>query len=157
MRIDDFMPVWHFREAHSAHVNASPEAIFAATHAVTANEIVLFRTLTAIRRLGPRAQAGILNPPGNEPLLDFATRSTFRYLADDAPREIVVGTRVARGVEVTMNFRIDENGRLSTETRVYAPQTRARIAFGLYWLLIRPGSGFIRRMWLRAIKKRAER
>jgi hypothetical protein len=29
--------------------------------------------------------------------------------------------------------------------------------FAVYWRLIHPGSDIIRRMWLRAIKRRAER
>ena len=44
----------------------------------------------------------------------------------------------------------------SHEPRVHATDTAARRAFARYWTVIRPGSGFIRRMWLRAIKRRAE-
>lgn len=44
-----------------------------------------------------------------------------------------------------------------TETRVRVPDPTARRWFAAYWLLIRPGSGLIRRTWLRAIKGRAER
>jgi len=45
---------------------------------------------------------------------------------------------------------------LTTETRIYATDTRSRRAFARYWRVIYPGSSLIRRMWLRAIKKRAE-
>jgi hypothetical protein len=45
---------------------------------------------------------------------------------------------------------------LTTETRIYAPDAASRCAFARYWRLIYPGSSLIRRMWLRAIKKRAE-
>ena len=58
-----------------------------------------------------------------------------------------------------MNFRIDDAGDatwlVSTETRVYATDAWAHRRFARYWTLIRPGSGFIRRMWLRAIQRRA--
>ena len=68
---------------------------------------------------------------------------------------------VAPGVaKAAMNFRIEDAGDgawlVSTETRVHATDTSARRAFARYWTVIRPGSGFIRRMWLRAIKRRAE-
>ena len=46
---------------------------------------------------------------------------------------------------------------LSTETRVLIPDAAARHRFASYWLLVRPLSDLIRRMWLRAIKRRAER
>ncbi|HEV2126352.1 MAG TPA: hypothetical protein VGW38_26645 [Chloroflexota bacterium] len=46
---------------------------------------------------------------------------------------------------------------LRTETRISVGDPRARRRFALYWRLIQPGSGLIRRMWLLAIKRRAER
>ena len=100
-------------------------------------------------------------------------------LAEDPEREIVVGTVVIapRGVKkpstpeqfkelvapgvakAVMNFQIDDAGDgawlVSTETRVHATDASARRRFARYWTVIRPGSGFIRRMWLRAIKRRA--
>ncbi len=45
---------------------------------------------------------------------------------------------------------------LTTETRVYATDASSRRAFARYWRVIYPGSSLIRRMWLRAVKKRAE-
>jgi hypothetical protein len=43
---------------------------------------------------------------------------------------------------------------LTTETRIYAPDASSRRRFAGYWRVIYPGSALIRRMWLRAIKKR---
>jgi len=63
--------------------------------------------------------------------------------------------------KAVMNFRMEPDGEgtwlVSTETRVHATDASARRRFARYWFLIRPGSGFIRRMWLRAIKRRAEK
>lgn len=153
--LDRFVPVWQFRERHSIRITASPEAIFEAIRRVTPREIFLFRTLTFIRhpvRGGPKS---ILNAPPDEPLLDVATRTGFRYLADEPPREIVVGVDISPEVFAAMNFLVD-GSLLSTETRVFARSVKARRAFAVYWFVIRLGSGFIRRMWLRAIRKRAE-
>ena len=62
--------------------------------------------------------------------------------------------------KAVMNFRIEEATEgacfVFTETRVHATDAAARRRFAPYWAIIRPGSGFIRRMWLRAIKHRAE-
>ena len=66
-----------------------------------------------------------------------------------------------------MNFRLEDceahatrsNGPctlLTTETRIYATDASSRRAFARYWRVIYPGSSLIRRMWLRAVKKRAE-
>ena len=183
MKLDEWMPVWQFDERHAIHIDASPEQVFAAIHAVTAGEISLFRTLTAIRRFGRPGPEGILNAPESQPLLEVATKTTFIQLTDDAPREVVVGTAIAAprslrrsgrltpevfrktlpsGVALaTMNFLVTANPRggsdLSTETRVYANNASTTRQFAIYWRLIHPGSDIIRRMWLRAIKRRAER
>ena len=50
-----------------------------------------------------------------------------------------------------------EDGVLSTETRVVLTDEESRRAFRRYWLVIRPWSGLIRRVWLRAIARRAQR
>jgi hypothetical protein len=158
--LDRLMPSFQFSERHAIHVDAPPERVYAATRAVTAGDIRFFRTLTAIRRLGRPLPPGILHAPESEPILDLATRTSFRWLANDPPRELVVGTRVARDTDATMNFRIIPDGRggsnVSTETRVYAATDAATRTFKVYWRIILPGSDIIRRSWLRAIKRRAE-
>jgi hypothetical protein len=178
--LDEFMPVWQFHEVHSVRIAAPPARVFAAIRQVRADEILLFRTLTWIRRGGRPEPPGILNPGANEPLLDVATRTSFARLADIAPRELVIGTvivappgthgRLTPAVFKTslppgfilaaMDFRVYPNGSVgsivSTETRVYANSPAARRLFAAYWRLIYPGSALIRRMWLRAIARRAD-
>ena len=104
-------------------------------------------------------------------------------LADDREREMVVGAvmgrpgpewarpmrspeqfKVLKGpdiAKVTMNFRVEPGQpgecQVTTETRVYAITARGRRAFAGYWRVIYPGSALIRRMWLQAIRRRAER
>jgi hypothetical protein len=58
-----------------------------------------------------------------------------------------------------MNFRLEDEGEtclVSTETRVQTTDASSRRRFAMYWFVIYPGSALIRRMWLRAIKRRAE-
>ena len=59
-----------------------------------------------------------------------------------------------------MNFVVTPDGRggsnVSTETRVYANGAKPLRIFKIYWRVIHPGSDIIRRMWLRAVKRRAE-
>ena len=62
--------------------------------------------------------------------------------------------------KATIGFRIEPrpNGwsQLITETRVDATDYVSRATFARYWRVIAPGSAFVRLMWLRAIKVRAE-
>ncbi|MEK6768373.1 MAG: hypothetical protein AABY85_05210, partial [Gemmatimonadota bacterium] len=59
----------------------------------------------------------------------------------------------------TMNFIVTPHGSggsvVSTETRVFVNSSSARRRFAAYWRIIYPGSAIIRRMWLRAIQRRA--
>ncbi len=180
--LDEFAPVYQFNEVHKVRVNASRARVYQAIEATTAREILLFRTLTWIRRFGRPGPENILDAPERLPILEVATRTSFVLLVEEPNREIVVGTVVLapdtfrprrkllpdefRKIRepgwalATMTFWLHDAGPdaciVSTETRVYAtdPATRARFAW--YWRVIYPGSALIRRMWLRAIKRRAE-
>lgn len=178
-RLDHFAPVWQFHEVHTRRIAAPPARVFDAIKRVRADEIALFQTLTWIRRGGRAAPPSILNAGGDEPLLDIATKSGFVMLAEDAPRELVIGTIVVappgtRGpwtpdvfvkpvgpgfAVATMNFLVTPDGAdasmVSTETRVFANDVSSRRRFAAYWRVIYPGSAAIRRMWLRAIEQRA--
>jgi hypothetical protein len=182
-QLDQFTPVYQFHEIHSIQIAADKERVYRAIKAVTADEITLFKALVWIRRFGRPGPESILNPPKDTPLLDVATRTTFILLADVPNEEIVVGALVAAppgwrphgttrptpqdfkafrapGFAVAaMNFRIEATSpsvcTVTTETRVYATDDSVRRRFAAYWRVIYPGSALIRRMWLRAIKKRA--
>ena len=182
-QLDAIIPAYQFNEVHALPVEASPEQVYRAMRDVTAGEISLFQLLTRIRRLGRSTRESILNAPDTVPVIDVATRTGFLVLADDAPRELVFGTVVLapdgwrrsqaptpaafaaiRGsgfATAVMNFRIVPDGPrtslLSTETRVFATDAKATRRFAVYWRVIYPGSALIRRMWLRAIARRATR
>jgi hypothetical protein len=107
----------------------------------------------------------------------------FRVLAEDPPHELLIGLEGAfwkaggalRPVDpssfrdpvpaglarAAWNFRVTPEAPAScllhTETRILTGDAHARRRFRLYWLLIRPGSGVIRRLMLRAIRAEAER
>jgi len=160
-QIDRVMPAWEFDEVHETEVAADPQRVFEAIKAVRAEDITLFRTLVAIRRGGRGGPENILNPSRNQPILDVALRSGFFVMADDTPREIVIGSVIIRPNRAiaAMNFRVIPQGktcRLITETRIHTTDPAARRRFAIYWRIIHPGSDIIRRSWLRAIRVRAE-
>jgi hypothetical protein len=179
-RLDEFAPAWQFSERHTIRIAASPARVFEAIKRTRADEIFLFRTLIWIRGGGKPPPETILTATKRfESLIDVATHTTFVSLADDAPRELVVGTVVGwppgtrRPITsqlfqkplppgftlATMNFVVTPDGGngsvVSTETRVFANSAPARRRFAVYWRVIYPGSAIIRRMWLRAIQRRA--
>jgi len=178
--IDNFAPVWQFREVHKIGVLAPADAALRAIREVTAREIHLFRFLTWLRRGGRPGPESLLNPPPDKPILDVALHSGFLEL-QSSEREIVIGSVVIKPagtkpptspdefrtisgpgyVKAVMNFRVEHSPLamcvVTTETRVWASDDSTHRKFALYWWTIRLGSGLIRRMWLSAIRRRAER
>lgn len=184
--IDRFLPEFSFSERHDVAVAAGPETVLRAVRDVTPGEMPLLVLLMALRALPARLR-GRGRPASDRlrPVLDVALGAGFIRLAEDAPRQLVVGAAgrfwtltpaecvrlegpdafrafaAPDHVKAAMDFRIAELApgrcRLSTETRIAATDAGARRKFALYWLLIHPGSALIRRAWLRAIKRRAER
>lgn len=63
--------------------------------------------------------------------------------------------------KIATNFLVEDGptrqqcSRLRTETRVWVADRASRLRFGLYWLVIRPGSGLIRQEWLSRVRQRA--
>lgn len=176
--LDSIAPVWQFAEFHEIITAAPPARVYRAAELVRADEIRLFGILTWIRRGGRPLPGTILDAGDREPLIDVAVRGGFVDLVRDPPSELAIGSAVvtSRGqprpttpeayrapqpagtVLATMNFIVTPSGtgsRLTTETRVYANDARARRRFAVYWRLIYPGSALIRRMWLAAITRRA--
>jgi hypothetical protein len=167
--LDEFIPVYQFSEFHGILISAPKDRVYQSIRTVRPEEIRFYKTLTWIR--------GIRTPEGR-PILESFTSGGFLLLAEAPGREIVFGRggdgsggRVlaaeelktfhpAPFIKIVMNFRIEEmdaaHCSLTTETRVYAAGPQALRGFATYWRMIYPGSALIRRMWLRAIKLRAE-
>lgn len=168
MLIDRLLPHSDFHEYHATIVRASPDRIY---EVIRHGELPLHPIVRALLTLrGLRAKSFSLELFG---------RQGFYILAEDPPREIVLGIEgpfwkpncklqpvdaesfrrpVAAGMaRAAWNFAIEPFGdgtsRVSTETRVFCAEWR----FRAYWLVVRPFSGLIRRMMLRGIRKEAER
>ncbi len=166
------MPSCDRSEVHRRKSAASPPALWEAIHDLQASELTAMRVLMGVRTLGRRAGEKDLT------VLEGFKRMGFRKVAEEPEQELVVagigrfwtpsgGLRKVTDVDkflhfqepgyakVAFNFRLLD-GEISTETRIAATDAQARRRFGLYWLLIRPGSGLIRREWLRALDRRAQ-
>lgn len=179
--LDRVMPAYQFCERHWRAVDAGAERVVAGISDVTAGEIALFRSFTAIRRFGRRGRESILNAPPNESILAVATRTGFDLLArtdNEVVLGLVIATRERQAfdrsapgwfervsgpgvVKAALNFRVDPLGpeatRLTTETRVLATDSAGLHRFTAYWRTVFPGSWILRVTWLAAIARRAER
>ena len=186
MLLEDFLVDHDFSEVHSVTVQAPAEYVFRSIMEITPASIPLFHALFVIRNL-PALLRGKAEQSfaGSRPILEQMLNTGFVSLAEETDRELVVGTvgqfwRITGGplkladareflafdrpdyVKAAMNFSVQEDQgcgstTLRTETRVHIPDPSARRKFAAYWVMIRWGSGLIRRMWLRAIRQRAEK
>ena len=180
MLLDEVLPVYQFGEHHEIRIPAPRPRVYAAVLSVTAREIRFFRLLTWLRspRLPGAGRESLLNPSADRPILDVALGSGFVRLGEDPGREIVIGAIVCCGprtgpptvadfqatsgslAQAVMNFHLEDEDRggtrLVTETRIRATDAAAERRFAAYWRVIYPGSAFIRRMWLDAIRRKAE-
>ena len=184
MPLDEYLPDYQWNEVHSTQVAAPPDRVLAAVRELTAREVPLLVVLMAMRRVPEavrRRSARRLQRGLDGAILDGMSRGGFAVLAE-RPDELVFGV-VGRfwtrdgGLEPVdaggfaafdspgfakgaMNFHAQPAGNgtlLTTETRIQATDDSARRSFGRYWRAIGPFSALIRRAWLRAIRKRAER
>lgn len=115
--------------------------------------------------------------------IDDVSSVGFALLAEKAGRSVVLGTvgrfwslRAPRRplppdsfasfeepgwAKAALSFEVEPEGedraRVLTETRVRCTDERSRRAFRRYWLLVGPFSALIRRLWLREIRRLAER
>jgi hypothetical protein len=186
-RIDAWMPEYDFSERHATRVRAAPQAVWDALGRLDASRLWLLRILMGLRAipalvLAPRRtlRAFSARPPHT------TLRGFFRegvVLEDAPPRDLVLGLTgrfwsaaggllptdrasfrelpPAGSARVAWSFALrpsaDGSTFLATETRIRCADADARRAFGRYWLVIRPGSGLIRRAILTAVRREAER
>jgi len=174
--LDDILPEFQFYERHSQRVHASPEQVMRGIRQVTLGDLKSYATLMRIRGVALRRP---YQDPGSSQLVLDVLSSGFMSLGA-SEREIVLGgigkVRPPRphvknlaeytaygqeGAKVAFNLCVEDAGAgwstVSTETRVLALDEFSRRVTGVYWRLIVPGSGLLRRQWLEAIKDRAER
>jgi hypothetical protein len=176
--LDAAMPSWDHRSRHTLRTDLPPAALLTAAEELQWREVPVFRLLMTLRGL---AWPGVTS---RARVLDWFTSSGFRVVQRSEEQLALIsvqpvrrgprtGTstgasltpgslaafrsyREPRAVRIGVDFTAG-GGILATETRVQATDARARRVFAVYWLLIRAGSGLIRRVWLRAIRSRARR
>ena len=169
--LDRFMPTCDFSETHATRVAATPAAVDAAVRDLDLGRSRIVRLLFRLRGM-----------PTREMRLRDMQQPGFRILAEEPEREVVLGVigrfwtpgGGVRDFEPTDFVAFDEPGwakavwgfrstrlddattLLRTETRVLCTDAPSRRRFWLYWIVIRPFSGLIRRVALVVIRRAAE-
>jgi len=116
-QLDQFAPAYQFSEFYSIRIAAPKEEVYRALKFVPADQIVLFRMLTWLRRFGHPGPGSILNPPPHVPVLDVAARTGTKW-----GHAALLGHEPPRGSErSSMNARAktfgSPSGEPSTTTR----------------------------------------
>jgi hypothetical protein len=154
--LDAFLPTYEFSTRHEVSVAVHSALADRALREVTFRDVPLVRGLLLARGLGlRRAEATVLAA--------MVPRAT---VLEDVPGEGLVLALSGqfwrlrgRGPEAPATAVIDFRalpGSLATETRIHVPDPVSRRKFGHYWRVVRPFSGLIRMLVLRAAKRRAE-
>lgn len=169
MRLDVHLPNFNFSERHSIQVAAPVDRAYSVARHLDFNDSRVIRTLFRLRGLPSRdlrLDAMLSDGPG------------FAILEEQPPNEFVLGLMgrgvrpiaiesaeafrdfaPSHGLRIGWNFSMRSVGAgtlVSTETRVQCFGAMTRRIFRLYWLVIRPFSGWIRLEMLRILKRRAE-
>ena len=176
--LDREMPAYDFWEYHECDVAAPAARVRQAIDDVTFEEIRGFRTLMQIRS-GFRA---VNAPTGLRVLKTMTTEGGGFIPLAETPQETLIGMgakpwggggrfahtvedyktyREPGAVKVAFNLQVIDLGgghsRVTTETRVQGVDAEGTRTMARYWRVIYPGSALIRKMWLYAIRDRAER
>ena len=171
MLIDQFLPRYDVSARYQISIRAPVEKAYSAARFLDMRDSPIVRWFYRLRGL-----------PEYGLTLDGMLKWGFVLLADKPPQEFVFGligrfwTPAAhiQPINADAFVEFDRPGfakavgnmafvpqgdgrvRVATETRVLCLDDRSRLCFRLYWLLIGPFSGMVRKEWLRLIKQRAE-
>ncbi len=177
--IDRHLAVYDVRSYHEIEVDAAPDVTWSAMLDLDLGRSAPVAALVAMRTV-PHVLTGKVRP-SRSITLDSILQAGFTVLEERPPNELIVGAvgkfwRPDSGfvridpeefrafdapgyAKAAVTFIVEARGRgslLATETRVACTDASARRKFSLYWRVIGPFSGLIRRIMLGEIKRAAE-
>ena len=183
MLIDSFAPKPDAAETHRIVIAAPRQIVYRALWTADLGRSPVIKLLLGLRSLPGFVARGCHPLPRNQEItLQTVINSGFGVLAEEPDQELVLGVSgrfwrptgnlspfnradfekpVAGGLaRAIWNFSVQESedGRtiLSTETRVVCGAGSSLRKFRAYWIIVRPFSGLIRRLMLRAVRRACE-
>ena len=166
--IDKYLSHYTFNEYHEIVVDSPIANVFSVANDFDLSKSKTIAWLFKIRGL----------PTQRLNLQNFIDDIGFTNLESNAPYENLIGfwarvkiapipsyedfinNSISPWVKVVWNFQCEEleenKTKVSTETRVLCVAPITKITFRLYWLMIKPFSGLIRKKMLKIIKKDSE-
>ena len=180
--IDEFMPIYDVSEYHETKVRAPIGKVYDALRTADLGASFIVRLLLELRAL-PDLFSRQHRKRDSRVDIEILLKNGFVLLGENPPNEIALGLvgrfwaaagRTCRlsdadefrefdesgYAKAVWNFSLVEEGgaetRLATETRVRCLDVGSRWRFRLYWSVIGPFSGLIRREVLRTIRNGSE-
>lgn len=179
MLLETFVPTPDAAETHRIEIAADPGVVYRALWTTDLGASLIVKGLLGLRAL-PRIVRDRRVPDAAKPLtLQTVIEAGFGRLVEEPGRELVLGVsgrfwRPTGNIEpfdresfsrpvppgmarAVWNFAVAPTGDrrtiLSTETRILCGDAASRRKFRLYWLAVRPFSGLIRHVMLRAVRR----
>jgi len=172
MIIDEFCPEYLISRKYEIVVNAGIEEVYNVAHTFDMSTSLLTKWLLKLRGI-----------PKNLSTIDGLTELGFVILGDKKQEEIVFGLvgkfwtfpviiqelnphnfkyfheeGFAKAIgNIAFIPQSENRTNVTTETRVHCFDKRSALLFRLYWTVIAPFSGLIRKEWLRTIKIQSEK
>ncbi|HVS21136.1 MAG TPA: hypothetical protein VHD88_04770 [Pyrinomonadaceae bacterium] len=179
MLVDSFAPNSDASETHDITIAASPDVVYRALWTADLGGSLIIKFLLGLRSLPEFAAHPCRSLPRDRKItLQTLIDSGFGVLAEQPGKEIILGVSgkfwlptgnlspfnredfdrpVPAGLaRAVWNFNVEgvnDQTTLSTETRVICGDGSSRRKFRAYWFFVRPFSGLIRRLMLRAIRR----
>jgi hypothetical protein len=171
MLLDKYLPEYHYREKHEMVINASPAKVYELVTKLDIGESWIIKTLLALRGLPSQ----LINK-------EQMHRTRFIELENLPQKEMIIGligqfwkpsgnlqlfkpeeflSFDEKGfLKAVWNFDISEQSSsttlLTTETRIQCLGDYAKRRFSMYWFVVRPFSGLMRKEMLKAMKRKSE-
>ena len=166
--INKYLPKYTFKEFHEIVVNSHIENVYYVAKDFDLSKSKIITILFKIRGL----------PTKRLNLQNFIDDIGFTNLEENYPYESLVGfwarvkiakipsyedfvdDSISSWIKVVWNFQFEklekDKTKVSTETRVLCVAPITKLTFGLYWCIIKPFSGLIRKRMLKIIKDDSE-
>ena len=181
MLLDRWLPEFDVSKGHAIRIRAGRERVFEELLRYDFRHSWSTQVLMALRGYGMRSRRARAEEPATLP--ESLARFGFTPLEEAPGRELVFGLvgrfwrlkgdlrtvpatefagfREPGVAKAAWNLLVEEEApgvtRLSTETRVLCLGDSARRRFLLYWRIVEPFSGLIRRSLLRGVRRAAEK